>query len=347
MRGGPDAADPATDLAADPATAFMRRLGGKWIVQALATAAELGLAEALEQPKDLHTLATELGCDSGALLRLLMVLGGEGLVEQLPDGRHVLTSLGTPMRRDALGTLAMFVGSPSQWTPWLALTHAVRTGNSAFEQVYGQPLFEYLEHHPAEARLYDSAVDAYTTRQAHVLAGLDVLDGVTSLVDVGGGRGTLLMELLRLRPTLRGILVDRPHVVEAARGRFLEAGLADRCELVGGDFFESVPTAADAYILKHVVHNWDDERATSLLRRCADALAPGGRVFVVEGLLLPGNRPDATRLFDLEMLVLTGGGKERSKPEMRRLLARAGLRLTQTLALHESAWLMVAERRHG
>lgn len=327
----------------EPSVAFMRRLAGKWVVQALATAAELGLAEALAEPKDLPTLAAALGCEPSALLRLLRVLGGEGLLALDVDDRYVLTELGAQLRRDALGTLAMFVGSPSQWTPWLALTHAVRTGHSAFEHVHGQPLFEYLEHHPDEARLYDEAVDAFTTQQARVLAGLDVLDGVGTLVDVGGGRGTLLIELLRLRPALRGILFDRPHVLEAARERFTAAGVAERCMLVGGDFFETVPVGADAYVLKHVLHNWDDERAGALLRRCVGALAPGGRVFVVEGLLLPGDRPDATRLLDLEMLVLTGGGKERSKPELRRLLGSAGLRLTHTRSLHEGAWVLVAE----
>lgn len=337
--GGPDPSDPATS--------FMRRLAGKWVVQALATAAELGLAEALEQPKTLAELSTALECEPTALLRLMRVLAGEGLVTQDREDRYALTELGAQLRRDRLGTLARFVASPSQWTPWLELTYSVRTGRSAFERVHGRSLFEYLAEHPADARLYDDAVDAFTALQARELARLDVLDGVSTLVDVGGGRGTLLLELLRLRPALRGILFDRPHVIEHARARLraVEEGMAERCGFVSGDFFESVPAGADAYVLKHVLHNWDDERACALLRSCAVALAPGGRVLVVEGLLVPGDRPDVTRLLDLEMLVLTDGGRERSKPELRRLLTRAGLRLVSARSLREGAWLLVAEPR--
>ncbi|MCA9711409.1 MAG: methyltransferase domain-containing protein, partial [Myxococcales bacterium] len=322
----------------DPATALMHRLAGKWITQALCAAAELGLAEALAEPADLEALARAVHCEPGSLLRLLRVLVGEGALVEQPDGRYALTPMGAQLRADALGPLARFVGSPSQWTPWTELTHAVRTGQSAFERVHGQPLFDYLAAHPQEARLYDEAVDAFTSQQARALAALPVLDGVQTLVDVGGGRGTLLAELLRQRPALRGVLFDRPHVVAAARARFEAQALHERCTFVAGDFFESVPPGGDVYVVKHVLHNWDDDRAVTLLRRCAQALPEGGRVFVVEAILLPGNRRDGARMFDLEMLVLTGGGRERSKPEFRRLLSQAGLRLGTTQRLSDGAW---------
>lgn len=328
----------------DPAAALMRRLAGKWVTQALATAAELGLAEALEQPAGLEALAEVLECHPPSLRRLLRMLVGEGVLVEQPDGRYALTPLGAQLRHDALGTLARFVGSPSQWSPWTELTYAVRTGNSAFERVHGQPLFEYLAERPEQSRLYDEAVDAFTSQQARALAGLPGLDGVRMMVDVGGGRGTLLAELLRLRESLRGVLFDQPHVLEPARARFEALGLAERCSFVGGDFFEAMPSGADVYVLKHVLHNWDDERAVALLRRCADAMPEHGRVFVVEAIVLPGNRRDGARMFDLDMLVLTGGGRERSKPEFRRLLAQAGLRLRSTQRLSDGAWLLDAER---
>jgi SAM-dependent methyltransferase len=321
----------------------MQLLAGKWVVQALATAAELGVAEALDEPRDVDALARTLSCHPPSLLRLLRVLVGEGVLEQHPDGRFALTPMGEHLRGDALGTLARFVGSASQWVPWTALTHTVRTGRSAFEHVHGESLFEYLAQRPEESKLYDEAVDAFTTAQARALADVALLDLVGTVVDVGGGRGTLLAELLTRRPTLRGVLFDRPHVVEAARHRFEAAGLLERCELVSGDFFDAVPAGADVYVLKHVLHNWPDDQARDLLRRCAAAMKTGGRIFVVESLLLPGNRRDVARLIDLEMLVLTGGGRERSKPELRRLFGSAGLRLVSTTPLSQSTWLMVAE----
>lgn len=322
----------------------MRRLGGKWVLQALATAAELRLAEALETPKTAEALAKELGCHEPSLTRLLGVLVADGMLEGDSDGALSLTKLGRQLRNDELGTLARFVASPSQWTPWMELTHSVRTGDSAFEKVHGQPLFEYLEGRPDEARLYDEAVDAFTRVQARAMAEQSVLDGIETIVDVGGGRGTLLAELLGHRPHLRGVLYDRAHVVDAARERLAKLGLAERCEFVGGDFFASVPQGADAYVIKHVLHNWDDERATALLRRCAEA-SDRGIVLAVEGVLLPGNIPDAARLMDLEMLVLTDGGRERSKPQFRRLFAGAGLKLDATHSLGNGAYLMVGRQR--
>jgi ubiquinone/menaquinone biosynthesis C-methylase UbiE len=333
------------DASVDPASQLMRRLAGKYVVQALATAAELGLAEALEQPCTLGDLALALACDQDALRRLLGVLVSEGVVVEGTDDRYALTPLGAQLRRDALGTLARFVGSPSQWVPWTALTHAVRTGRSAFEHVHGRSLFEYLADHPDEAALYDEAVDAFTTAQAVALAQQDVLDDVRTVVDVGGGRGTLLLELLRHRSGLNGVLFERSAVLERARARFEAEGLQARCRFVEGDFFSAVPPDADAYVLKHVLHNWDDVRAEAILRRCAEAAAPGGRVLVVEALLLPGNVRDGARLMDLEMLALTGGGRERSKPEFRRLLSSAGLQLSETRRLAEGTWLMITHRR--
>lgn len=334
--GGPDPEDPAA--------ALMQRLAGKWITQALATAAELGLAEALTEPADLESLARTLECRPSSLLRLLRVLVGEGALHEQPDGRYALTPMGAQLRADALGTLARFVGSPSQWTPWTELTYAVRTGKSAFERVHGQPLFEYLAAHPEQARLYDEAVDAFTAQQACALAARPALDGALTVVDVGGGRGTLLAELLRQRPRLRGILFDRADVVEAAKARFEAERLHERCAFEAGDFFEAVPGGADVYVIKHVLHNWDDDRAEAIVRRCVEAMPASGRVFVVEAIRLPGNRRDGARMFDLEMLVLTGGGRERSKPEFRRLLSRAGLRLESTARLSDGAWLMVGQR---
>lgn len=322
----------------------MRLLAGKWVVSAIATAAHLGLADQLDEPKSIEHLARCCDLHAPSLRRLVGVLVGEGLLTYV-DAEHVaLTALGQELRRDRLGVLAEFVGSASQWTPWVHLEYSVRTGQAAFEKEHGEPLFTYLEHHPIESQLYDTAVDAFTRQQARALAETNVLEYASTVVDVGGGRGTFLMELLLRHPNLRGVLYDKPNVVGAVEGRFAEAGLSERAELVGGDFHGGVPTGADCYVVKHVLHNWDDDRARGLLKHCAEAVSPKGKVLVVEGIALPGNIRDGTKLMDLEMLVLTGGGRERSKPEFRRLFADVGLRMESVIRLSEGAWVMVGTR---
>ncbi len=326
----------------DPALTLLRLLGGKWLASAISTAASLGLAEALaDGPATEAELAHALGCDARALGRLLAVLHAEGLLERGRDRAYALTTLGAQLRKGALGELAAYVGADFVWNPWSSLEAAIRTGEAAFAVHHGEPLFDYLEHRPDEAALYHAAVDAFTRREARALAESYDFTGVSRVADVGGGRGTLLVELLARWPTLSGVLLDRAPAVAAARRAFEAAGVAHRCETIVGDFFSAVPGDVDVCVVKHVVHNWDDEQAIALLRRCAEAVRDRGRVLVIEGLLLaPGHR-DMTRLLDLEMLALLGPGRERTKPEMRRLLSAAGLRLEHTQSLAGTTRLLV------
>jgi SAM-dependent methyltransferase len=322
---------------------LLELLSGKWVTAAISAAADLGLADVLgDRCMELAELAAELNCNGAALLRLLRVLGGEGLVDCDPQGRYTLTEVGAQLRQGKLRDLARFVGAPFAWSPWASLSAALRSDVSAFEATHGASLFEYLDAHAEDARLYHSAVDAFTRREAHALIDAFDFSSVGTVVDVGGGLGTLLGELAARWPEMRCILYDRPAVVEQARAGFARAPLSERIEAIGGDFFSSVPVGADAYVVKHVVHNWGDEEAIEVLRRCAGALRPGGHVLIVESILLPGNRRDGTPLLDLEMLVLCGAGRERSKPEFRTLLRRAGLKLVSTRDLAGMARLLVA-----
>jgi SAM-dependent methyltransferase len=322
---------------------LLELLSGKWVTAAISAAADLGLADVLgDRCMELDELAAALNCNGGALMRLLRVLGGEGLVECDPQGRYTLTEVGAQLRQGKLRDLARFVGAPFAWSPWASLAGALRSDVSAFEATHGASLFEYLDAHAEDARLYHSAVDAFTRREAHALIDAFDFSNVGTVVDVGGGLGTLLGELALRWPEMRCVLYDRPAVVEQARAGVARAPLSERIEAIGGDFFSSVPVGADAYVVKHVVHNWGDEEAIELLRRCAAALRPGGHVLIVESILLPGNRRDGTPLLDLEMLVLCGAGRERSKPEFRTLLRRAGLKLVSTRDLAGMARLLVA-----
>lgn len=321
---------------------ILRLLGGKWIAAAVSAAASLGLAEALRDgPLSVEALAARVGADAGALLRLVRVLAGEGLVAQVEDGAYAITPLGRMLARDELGELARFVGAPFAWDPWSSLDRAVRTGAAAFEHHHGEGLFPYLDRHADEARLYHAAVDAFTRRQARALADAFDFTRVRRVADVGGGRGTLLVELLSRFPSLEGVLVERPAAASLARESVRDAGLDLRVSILEGDFFEVMPEGIDACVIKHVIHNWDDARASALLARCARAVGPKGVVLVVEGLLLPGDRQDATRMLDLEMLALCGPGRERTKPEMRRLFAASGLKLERAQDLAGMTRLLV------
>ncbi|MCA9514283.1 MAG: methyltransferase domain-containing protein [Myxococcales bacterium] len=321
---------------------LLELLGGKWIAQALSTAAALGVAEALSDgPLAAGELAGALGCEADGVARLMSVLAGLGAVARGTDDRFTLTSLGRELRQDRLGALAAHVGEPSQWDPWARLRDALRSRETAFEKTHGSGLFDYLAvHHDASAR-YDAAVDAFTRVEARSLAeAVPELAGGGTVVDIGGGRGTLLATLLARWEGLRGVLFDLPHVAERVTER-LVGRFGGRLSAVGGDFHQAVPGGADFYVVRHVLHNWGDDEAAALLARCREAMAPGGRVLVVEGVLLPGDVLDTVRLLDLEMLVLTREGRERSKPELRRLFSRAGLKLERVAPLAGFSRLLV------
>ena len=329
--------------AASASEQLLRLLGGKWISAAVSAAASLGLADALlAGPRPVAEIATTLDCDSQSLNRLLRVLAAEGLLSCDEQGRFALTEMGRELQTGRLRELAQYAAAPFVWQPWARLADSIRSGTSAFELHHGKPLFEYLDHQPADAETYHTAVDAYTRREAQALVAVHDFAEFEHVVDLGGGLGTLVLELLAAYPHLRGTLFDRPQVACRARERIADDPHAARCRVVGGDFFRAIPSGADAYVVRHVLHNWDDARASRLLQLCATAIGEKGAVLIIEGILLPGDRRDGTRLLDLEMLALCGPGRERSKPELRGLLAKCGLRMTDCKRLTEAAWLIVA-----
>lgn len=331
----------ATSTAASTATDFMRLLAGKWITAAIATAAKLGVADALSTPQSVDTLAARLDCHHSSLLRLLRVLCSEGLLHESTTGLFSVTPLGAHMQADALKDLAVYVGADFSWSPWAHLDASIRSGTSAFELAKGQSLFAYLESHPQDARVYHRGVDAYTRVQAQALSDVFDFSDYRTVVDVGGGRGTLLIALLERWPHLQGTLFDRPAALRMAEQRPEFVPLLDRTTFYDGDFLQCVDVPADVMLIKHVLHNWDDATALAILERCRAALQPGGAIVVIDGMVLPGNRPDPTRLLDLEMLALCEGGRERTKPEFRRLFHEAGLQLRFSSDLAGTTRLLV------
>ncbi|MFC8361570.1 methyltransferase [Streptomyces griseorubiginosus] len=330
-----------------PRDRLLHLMTGAWTTQAIAVAAELRLADHLDTHPGagLPLLAELTGCHADSLGRLLRHLAGLGLVAADPDGSYHLTELGAPLRTgapDSFQPLALLYGGPF-YRSFGELAHSVRTGEEAFAKVFGDHHFPHFARHPELADLFDRAMAASAPMFAPV-AGLVDLSAHRVVVDVAGGNGELLGRLLRAAPHLRGVLLERPHAVEAAEKAFAEAGLADRCRFVAGDFTSEVPGGGDLYVLSRVLHDWDDERCLTILRRCARAMAPGSELLLIERLLPTDARLSLAVAWDLHMLCNVGG-RERTEDHYRRLLDEAGFDFTSCHELPLQAALLSFRRR--
>jgi hypothetical protein len=222
------------------------------------------------------------------------------------------------------------IGRPYAWSTWSSLHSSVETGEPAFPALHGMSAWEYRAAHPDEGAIFDAAMNSLATTAAGAVGGGYDFSAIGVLADVGGGQWELLAGILAATPNMRGILFDQPHVVAGAAPVLERAGVADRCEVVSGSFFEAVPRGADAYLLKSVIHDWDDSPAIEILRQCRAAIADTGKLLLVEYLVRPGNEPDPLKFRDLMMLVMVGG-RERTAEDFRRLYAEAGFRLTEII----------------
>ena len=318
-----------------PRDALLRMINAFQASQAIHAAATLGIADLLEGgPKSADELAEATGAHAPALYRLLRALASVGVFAEQNDCNFGLTPLAEYLRTDAPGSLrawAVQIGQTYFWRSWGHLLHGVRTGEPAFPELYGTSAWEYRAAHPEEAAVFNAAMTALSAGVVDAVVRSYDFSGIGVLVDVGGGHGALLAAILAANPALRGILFDQPHVVAGAGPLLERAGVADRCEIVGGSFFEAVPGGADAYLLKSVVHDWDDASAIEILRKCRAAMADAARrLLLVEFVVGPGNEPDPAKFMDLNMLVMLGG-RERTADDFGRLYAEAGFRLTDVI----------------
>jgi hypothetical protein len=316
-------------------TATLRRLvNGYQVTQAIHVAATLGIADLLrESPRTSTELADQTETHAPSLHRVLRALAAVGVLHEDDDGRFALTEVGECLRSDAaepVGGWAAYVGLPSHFAAWSNLLHAVRTGENAFRSAHGSTVWEYRERHPDEGAVFDWAMTDITQRaNRHLLEAYD-FGHFGAVVDVGGGHGALLAALLGVHPQMRGVVFDQPHVVAGAPEVLEAAGVADRCEIVGGSFFDAVPPGGDAYLLKAILHDWEDDDAVRILRSCRGAIADGGAVLVVERELGEPNADPDAKFSDLNMMV-GPGGRERSRDEFATLLSAGGFALERVV----------------
>jgi O-methyltransferase domain/Dimerisation domain len=322
-------------------------VSGYRVSQAIYVVVKLGIPDLLaDGPRGSDELAHATETHAGALYRVLRFLAGVGLFEERAPQQFGLTSLGAGLRRGAPGSLHAQVLrqlDPSCWEAWGQLLHSVRTGETAFDAVHGMGYFAYLGQHPDAARIFDQAMTSNTARSGSAITRAYDFSGTQRLVDVGGGQGLLLATVLQAYPTMHGVLFDRPAVVAGAPATLEAAGVADRCQVVGGDFFEAVPAGGDAYVLRQILHDWDDVRATQILKNCQRAMQGPGKVLVVERVIAPDYRQALPALrLDLEMLVNLGG-LQRTEAEYRELFAATGFRLSAVASLGDRVQFSVFE----
>jgi hypothetical protein len=315
----------------------MRQLTmGAFVSQAISVFARLGVADALATgSRDVDDITELIGAHGPALYRLLRALGDVGVVAELEDRRFALTPLGEVLRSDVPGSLRGFVtmvGMPFHCYPWSDLYETVRTGESAFDRVHNMNVFDYLSEHPEDAVVFDAAMISVSAGESasSIIRTYD-FTRFNTIVDIGGGRGGLLAAILTANPHLQGVLFDVPAVVAGADKEIFSTAVVDRCKVVSGDFFDSVPGGGDAYLLSNIIHDWDDHHAVQILASCRAAMTDTACVLLAEFVLPEGRQPSIGKLVDLEMLVITSGGRERTEAEYRTLLGRAGFRLTRIM----------------
>jgi hypothetical protein len=239
--------------------------------------------------------------------------------------------------------MVIWMNEPFHWRVFEEMLGAVKTGKLAFEQVFGMPPFPYLVEHPEVAKIFDNATTSFSLLTAPAVVAAYDFSSIKKLVDVAGGHGLLISSILKANPHLRGVLFDMPTVIGGAGPLIEEANVANRCEKVAGDFFEEVPAGGDAYIMKHIIHDWDDERALTILKNCHRAMTDGGKLLLVEVVLPPGNEPSFGKIMDMEMMLLPGG-MERTEAEYRELFAAAGFQLTRIVPTASPASLIEGVR---
>jgi SAM-dependent methyltransferase len=330
-----------------PPSAMMGLITGYWVSQAVGVVALLGVADELVGgQRGSDEIARAVGADREALYRVLRLLASLGVFAEDPPGSFALTPLGETLRSDAPGSVRNFAiteTAPGHWLPWGRLNDSVRSGQPMARQALGMELFEWYAQNPEEAAYFNAAMGNLSALAAGELVRVYDFSAVRTVADVGGAHGVLLTAVLRANPAARGILFDLPHVIETAGSAIAAAGLSDRCELVSGDFFEAVPEGADLHLLKQIVHDWNDERAAQLLQNCHRALAPAGKLLLVEMLIPADNRPTPAQAMDLNMLVLLGG-QERTEEQFELLFNAAGFRLERVIPTHSPFSVIEATR---
>lgn len=315
-----------------PSARLMEMIFGFALSRSIAVAAQFGVADLLKDvPKSADELAQAIGAHPRSLYRLLRALSGAGVFAEEADGRFSLTPLSELLLSDApqsLRAFAAMMADEVNFETWAELPYSIRNGKPAAPHRLGMPWFDWLGQNPAKGKEFHDAMTSLSAGAVAAVVSAYDFSGINKLVDVGGGHGLLLASVLSKYLNMEGVLYDAPAVVRGAAEVLAAHGVAGRCGTVGGDFLRSVPAGGDAYIMKHIIHDWSDEECVTILGHCHAGMAAGGKVLIVEMVVPERNVPAISKFLDLEMLLFLTG-RERTEAEYRDLLGRAGFELTR------------------
>ena len=331
-----------------PAQQVLQVATGYIASSALYAAITLNIADHLSAgPKPVADLAKASGANEDALYRVLRLLASLGIFDEVAPRTFALTPSADLLRKDVPGSMrgmAVFLPDPFHYKVYSEVMHSMMTGQPAGDKAVGMPVFEYLSKNPEYSKVFNDAMTAMSAPVAGAAVEAYDFSTIGTLVDVAGGHGEVLMSILKANPKVKGILADIGHVVEGAKPRIASAGLADRMQAVACDFFAAVPEGGDAYIMKHIIHDWDDDRASVILKNIGKAMgATKGKVILLESLIPAGPAPDLGKFIDIEMLLLPGG-RERTAEEFRALFERSGFTMTKVIPMKSPLSIIEAVR---
>ena len=317
-----------------PQVAMFQIISGFWISRGVFVIAKLGIPDILKTgPKTAAELASATDTHAESLFRVLRAMVSVGVLATDSENRFSNTPVSETLITDAPGSLRWFTISElgqEHYPAWGNLMHSVKTGEIAFDNFFGNDIWAYFRNNPEDATVFNNSMSGITAALNESLRSVYDFSKFKTVVDVGGGHGGLIKEILKSNPNAKGILFDAAEVINGSRERLAEAGLSDRCEAVAGDFFKAVPEGGDAYVMKWIIHDWDDERAIKILKNCRAQMGPDARLIIVDCVVPETNEPHFSKFIDLNMLVMTGG-KERTAKEFATLLEASGFRLLQVV----------------
>ena len=315
-----------------PPLQMLQMMSGFWIARCIYILAKLGIPDVIKDgPKTAAELAEVTEAHAPSLFRVLRALAAVGVITHDHQDRFGQTPLSETLRSDVPGSMRAFALTElgeEHYPAWGELLYSVRTGGIAFDKAFGEPCWEFFKKHPDNAKIFNDAMSGMTAQTEQALHDSYTFEGIGTIMDVGGGHGGFITSILKRNPSMRGVLFDAPQVIEGARQPVAESGVGDRCELIGGDFFKSVPKGADAITMKMIIHDWNDEQSIAIMKNCYSALPENGKLILVEAVVPPGDEMHFSKFIDLNMLVMTGG-RERTPEEFRKLYEASGFQLTR------------------
>jgi hypothetical protein len=323
----------ATAKQIPPPIQMLQLISGFWIARCIYVLAKLGIADLInDEPKTADDLAAATGTHGPSLFRVLRALASVGVITQDDRNRFGDTPLSDTLR-DVPGSIRAFAMTElgeEHYPAWGELLHSVHTGGIAFDHAFGENCWEFFAKHPENAKIFNDAMSGMTAQANQALHAVYDFAGIKKIMDVGGGHGGFITSILEKNPGMTGILFDSTQVIEGAKAKVEASAIADRCEVVGGDFFQSVPAGADAIILKWIIHDWNDQQSVAILKNCHSALPENGKLMLVEAVVPQSSEPHFSKFIDLNMLVMTGG-RERTEEEFRKLYEDSGFKLTRVV----------------